>query len=317
MPVKKRKGIEEAEPDLTVKLGRLTLKNPVTVASGTFGFAEEFKDFFDLNLLGAVITKTITLEPRLGNPPPRLVETASGLMNSIGLQNPGLEGLLEKKMPFLSRLECPVIISIAGRTCKEYVPLAARLSEQEGISALELNLSCPNVKEGGRVFSCDPRLTTEVVSTVRRSTPLPIIVKLCPMVTDMIPIAKAAADSGADALAISNTFPATSIDIETRRPRLGAGSGGLSGPAIKPIVLNLVSQVHQALPEVPIIAMGGITSPEDALEYIIAGASAVAVGTHLFSDPAAPIKILDGIRAFCRRQGISAIRDLVGTVERV
>lgn len=304
----------ENEPNLEMRLGGLTLRNPVTVASGTFGFAEEFKDFFDLNLLGAVVTKTITLEPRLGNPPPRLAETPSGLLNSIGLQNPGLEGFLKAKMPFLRTLECPVIVSIAGRTAEEYVALAEGLNGQGGISALELNLSCPNVKEGGRVFATDPVLLAEVVSKVRQCTSLPLISKLSPLVTDIVQMARAAADSGCDALAIANTFPALAIDIGTRRPRLGAGSGGLSGPAIRPVVVNQVWQAHQALPKVPIIAMGGIACAEDALEYIIAGASAVAVGTSLFSDPTTPVKVLRGIEDYCRQQGISALSEMVGSL---
>lgn len=310
----KGKGDMEGKPNLEVQLGALTLKNPVTVASGTFGFAEEFKDFFDISLLGAVVTKTITLEQRLGNPPPRLAETPSGLLNSIGLQNPGLEGFLKEKMPFLRTLGCPLIVSIAGRMPDEYVALAQGLNGQEGISALELNLSCPNVKEGGRVFATDPALLAEVVSSVRAATNLPLIAKLSPLVTDIVQMARAGVEAGSDALAIANTFPALAIDIATRRPRLGAGSGGLSGPAIRPIVVNQVWQVHQALPKVPIIAMGGIASAEDALEYIIAGASAVAVGTSLFSDPTTPLKVLRGIEEHCRKSGISAIKDLVGSL---
>jgi dihydroorotate dehydrogenase (NAD+) catalytic subunit len=304
----------EREPNLEVQLGGLRLRNPVTVASGTFGFGEEFKDLFDLNLLGAVVTKTITPEPRLGNSPPRLAETCCGLINSIGLHNPGLDAFLEHKMPFLRTLTCPVIVSIAGRTADDFAGLAERLEGQEGISALEMNLSCPNVKEGGRVFATDPRLLAEVATKVRRLTSLPLIAKLSPLVTDVVGLARAAVDAGSDALAVANTFPALAIDIKTRRPRLGAGSGGLSGPAIRPIVVNQVWQVHQALPSVPIVAMGGITCAEDALEYIIAGASGVAVGTSLFCDPTTPIKVLSGIEDFCRRNGISAISDLVGTL---
>jgi dihydroorotate dehydrogenase (NAD+) catalytic subunit len=307
---------KETRPNLAVQLGALTLKNPVTVASGTFGFAEEFKDFFDLELLGAVVTKTITLEPRLGNTPPRLVETASGLLNSIGLQNPGLEGFLREKMPFLRGLKCPVIVSIAGRTADEYVQLAEKLNAEEGLSALELNLSCPNVKEGGRVFATVPGLLAEVVSKVRKTTPLPLIAKLSPLVSDIVAMAKAAVDSGSDAVAIANTFPALAVDIHARRPRLGAGSGGLSGPAIRPIIVLQVSQVHQSLPQVPIIAMGGITCSQDALEYIIVGASAVAVGTALFADPTTPVNVLRGIEDYCCRQGVSAVKDLVGTLDR-
>lgn len=267
------------------------MKNPMMVASGTFGYGEEASEFIDLNKLGAIITKTITLEPREGNPPPRIVETPSGMLNSIGLQNKGLEDFITNRLPFLAKFDTPVIANIAGETVKEYVELAKRLSNNPTVKGLELNISCPNVDKGGMVFGTDPRATEDLVNQVRKNTKLPLIVKLSPNVTDITVIAKAAEKAGADAVSLINTLLGMSIDVKTGRSRMGRQMGGLSGPAIRPIAVRMVYQVVQVV-KIPVIGIGGIMTGNDAIEFLLAGATAIQVGTANFVDPQTPLKII-------------------------
>ncbi|MDN5347808.1 MAG: dihydroorotate dehydrogenase catalytic subunit [Clostridia bacterium] len=301
-------------PNLSVNIAGLRLQNPVMPASGTFGFGEEYSRFFDLNLLGAIVVKAVTLKPAPGNPPPRLAETASGLLNSIGLQNPGLEVFIREKMPFLRRFKPPVIVNIAGKTLEEYVELAERLSEVEGVAALEVNISCPNVKEGGVAFGVDPKMAAGVITAVRRRTPLPIIAKLTPNVTDITEIARAAEDAGCDAVSLINTLQGMAIDVERRRPLLANVVGGLSGPAIKPVALYAVWRVARAV-KIPVIGMGGIRTATDALEFMLAGARAVAVGTATFTRPTAMVEIIEGLREYLHRNNINDINELVGAIK--
>lgn len=301
-------------PDLSVEIAGLKLKNPVMVASGTFGYGQEYSDLFDLNLLGAIVTKSITLKPRRGNPPPRIVETPSGMLNAIGLQNIGLEAFIREKLPFLRSLNLPVIVNISGDTSEDYVELAERLSAADGIAALELNISCPNVKRGGMMIGVDPDETHELVWRVRRVTDLPLIVKLTPNVTDITLIARAAVEGGAEALSLVNTFLAMAVDVERRKPMLANVTGGLSGPAIRPIAVRMVWQVAQAI-DVPVIGIGGVMNWRDALEFLIVGASAVAVGTANFVNPMAPIQIIKGITEYLRRQGMKSVKDLIGSLQ--
>ncbi len=301
-------------PDLSVEIAGLKLKNPVMVASGTFGYGQEYSELFDLNRLGAIVTKSVTLKPRPGNPPPRIVETPSGMLNAIGLQNVGLEIFISQKMPFLRSLDVPVIVNISGDTPDDYVELAERLSTVEGVAALELNISCPNVKRGGMTIGIDPEETHELVWRVRRVTGLPLIVKLTPNVTDITLIARAAVDGGAEALSLINTLLAMAVDVERRRPMLANVTGGLSGPAIKPIAVRMVWQVAQAV-DVPVIGIGGVMGWRDALEFLIVGASAVAVGTANFVNPMAPIEIVGGIAEYLRRHGMKSVRDLIGSLQ--
>ncbi len=300
--------------NLSVSLGRLTLPNPVTVASGTFGYGVEYARLLDLNQLGAVVVKGIRLTPVRGNPTPRTVEVASGLINAIGLQGPGVDGFIEKYWPFLKTLRVPVIINIWGTTLEEYAEVARRFDALEGVGALELNVSCPNIKAGGAHFGTDCRLLAEVVAACRRATRLPLITKLSPNVVHIAPYARAAAEAGSDALAIMNSYPAMAIDIETARPRLGNVTGGLTGPCIKPIALKLVWDAYQAV-KIPIIGMGGIQSAADAIEFLLAGASAVAVGTANFYEPQTPLQVLAGLRAFLERKGLTDVRQLVGAAQ--
>ncbi|RKX99734.1 dihydroorotate dehydrogenase [Candidatus Poribacteria bacterium] len=302
------------EVDLSVEVARIRMKNPVMVASGTFGYGEELADLVDLNKLGAIVVKTITLRPRLGNPPPRIVETPSGMLNSIGLQNVGLEEFVSRKMPFLRKLEIPVIVSIGGERPDDYVQLAQELSGVEGVSGLELNISCPNVKRGGMAIGVDPEETYELVWRVRMVTNLPLIVKLTPNAADVTEIARAAVDAGAEAISLVNTFLAMAVDVERRRPMLSTITGGLSGPAIRPIAVRMVWQVAQSV-EVPVIGMGGIMSWRDAMEFLIVGASAVAVGTANLIDPTAPIKVIEGIESYLKRHGFSSVREVIGSLE--
>jgi dihydroorotate dehydrogenase (NAD+) catalytic subunit len=301
-------------PDLSVEIAGIKLKNPVMVASGTFGYGQEYNDLFDLNRLGGIVTKSITLKPRPGNPPPRIVETPSGMLNAIGLQNVGLGAFISEKMPFLRKLDVPVIVNISGDTPDDYIELAERLSEVEGIAGLEVNISCPNVKRGGMTIGIDPEETHELVWRVRRVTSLPLIVKLTPNVTDIIPIARASVDAGAEALSLVNTFLGMAVDVERRKPRLANVTGGLSGPAIRPIAVRMVWQVAQAV-DVPVIGIGGVMNWCDALEFIIVGASAVAVGTANFVNPMAPIQIIDGIREYLLRHGFDSLRDIIGSLK--
>ncbi|BCV22690.1 dihydroorotate dehydrogenase [Moorella sp. Hama-1] len=297
--------------DLGVEIAGLRLANPVLPASGTFGFGEEFTPFIDLNRLGAIVVKTITLHPTPGNPPPRLMETPCGLLNSIGLQNPGLEVFLREKLPRLRQFAPPLIVNIAGRTVAEYGELAARLSAAAGIAALEVNISCPNVKEGGIVFGTEPAMAARVTAAVRKETSLPVIVKLTPNVTDITAIARAVVDAGADALSLINTLQGMAIDIDTRRPALANMVGGLSGPAVKPVALYAVWRVARAV-QVPLIGMGGITTARDAIEFFLAGASAVAVGTASLVNPRALIEVIEGLESYLIAMGLTGVQDLIG-----
>ena len=300
--------------DLSIKLGRVSLNNPVLVAAGTFGFGEEYAKLIDLSRLGGIITKTVTLEPREGNPPPRLAETPAGLLNAIGLENPGIDVFLEDKMPFLSQFEAALIVNIAGEKEEDYLTLAERLNEKERIDALEINISCPNVKEKGLIFGTDPGRTFSLVKKLREVTNIPLIIKLTPNVTDIGEIAQAAEEAGAEALSLINTILGMSIDVETRRPKLGNITGGLSGPAIRPIAVRMVRDVFQKV-SLPIIGVGGITCSEDALEFILAGASAVAVGTANFIDSRTVPKIVEGIEKYMQRKDIENFGDLIGWLE--
>jgi dihydroorotate dehydrogenase (NAD+) catalytic subunit len=297
--------------DLTVKIGKMVLKNPVIVSSGTFGFGEEFEDFFDLNQLGAIIPKGISLKPMAGNPPPRIFETEGGLINSIGLQNPGFQEFIKNKLPYYRHLKTHLIINFFGNTQKEYVELARRFDRILGISGLEMNISCPNIKKGGIVFGVDPQMAFHLVRAVRKATRLTLIVKLSPNVTDIALMAKSAEEGGADALSLVNTFRAMAINIHSKKPELGNIIGGLSGPAIKPIALRMVWEVHQAV-KVPIIGIGGIMKAEDAIEFILAGASAIQMGTANLINPRAGIEVIQGIRKYFIQNKIDRIQKLIG-----
>jgi dihydroorotate dehydrogenase (NAD+) catalytic subunit len=300
-------------PDLRVQVAGLQLQNPIMAASGTCGYGEELHAYTDLNQLGAVIVKGLSLQPARGNPGPRLVETACGMLNSVGLQNIGIEAFINMKLPRLRQFRTRIVVNFWGETVADYVAVAARASEAVGIAALEVNISCPNVQHGGLLFSSDPRLTYELVSQVRKVTSLPLIVKLSPNVTDITVIARAAENAGADAVSLINTLIGMAIDLEARTPRLPLGFGGLSGPAIKPIALRMVWQVAQAV-RIPVIGVGGITTGEDVLEFMLAGASACQVGTASFVHPAACRRILDGMRRYLRRHRLATAAELCGTL---
>jgi len=309
------KGSEpKAEINLSVKIGSLTLQNPVTVASGTFGYGVEYAQLLDLNQLGAVVVKGIRLGPVRGNPTPRTVEVASGLINAIGLQGPGVDGFIKKYWPFLKGLKVPTIINIWGTTVEEYAEVARRFDALAGVGALELNVSCPNIKEGGAQFGTDVKLLAQVVAACRKVTQLPLITKMSPNVVNIAPFAKAAEDAGSDALAITNSYPAMAIDIETRKPKLANITGGLTGPCIKPIAIKLVWEAAKAV-KIPIIGMGGIQNAADAIEFMTAGATAVAVGTANFYAPQTPLQVIAGIREFMERKKISDVRELTGSVQ--
>jgi dihydroorotate dehydrogenase (NAD+) catalytic subunit len=299
------------DPDLRVKIGRLTLKNPVIVASGTFGFGEEFEDFFDLNALGAIIPKGISLKPMIGNPSPRIFETEGGILNSIGLQNPGFQGFVQDRYPYYKNLKTHLIINIFGNSPTEYVELARRFDDVPGISGLEMNVSCPNVDKGGMVFGCDPQLAHTLVRKVRKSTKLTLLVKLSPNVTDIASIAKKVEDAGADAVSLVNTFRAMGVNIYSRKPELGNVIGGLSGPAIKPIALRMVWETYQRV-RIPIIGMGGIMKAEDAIEFMLVGASAVQIGTANLINPRTGKEVVDGIKRYLLSNKIDRVRKLTG-----
>jgi dihydroorotate dehydrogenase (NAD+) catalytic subunit len=300
--------------DLSVRIGSLVLKNPIIPASGCFGYGVEYADVVDLGSLGAISVKGLFLAEREGHPPPRIVETPSGMLNAIGLQGIGVHRFVREKMPELRRLGAVVIVNVCGTVIDEYVELARILSDVEGVAALELNISCPNIKEGGIQFGCDLASTAAVVGAVRKVTRLPIIPKLTPNVTSVSSFARAAEEAGADAVSLVNTFLAMAIDVETRRPRLSNTMGGLSGPAIRPIAVRMVYECARAV-RIPVVGMGGITSARDALEFIIAGATAVQVGTASFVDPFIWTKLLSGIEDYLERHGIERIADLVGTLK--
>ncbi len=302
-----------APVDMSVQVGPLALRSPVTVASGTFGFGEEYAAYVDLTSLGAIVTKAVTLEPRTGNPGPRVWETSAGMLNSIGLQNPGIEAVVAEKLPGLVSLGVPVIVNIAGETVGEYVELARRLGQVEGLAALEVNVSCPNVDRGGMEFCADRTALAEVVAAVRDATHLPLVVKLSPNVGDIVPVAETALTAGAAVLSLINTLVGMAIDARRRRPRLVRGTGGLSGPAIKPVALAMVWRVWRAL-RCPIIGMGGIMTGEDAAEFLLAGAAAVAVGTASFVDPTSACRVGLELDEFCRREGVAAVAELTGAL---
>jgi len=297
--------------DLTVRIGRLKLKNPVIVSSGTFGFGEEFEDFFDVSRLGAIIPKGISLKPMMGNPPPRIFETEAGVINSIGLQNPGFEEFVKEKLPYYKNLKTHLIINFFGNTQKEYIDLARRFDGIPGISGLEMNISCPNIKRCGIVFGTDPRMAYRLVHAVRKATKLTFIVKLSPNVTDIVRMAKSAEEGGADAVSLVNTFRAMAINIQTRKPELGNVIGGLSGPAIKPIALRMVWEVGQAV-RIPVVGMGGIMNAGDAIEFILAGASAIQIGTANLVNPRTGIEVVRGIKKYLIQNKIGSIQKLIG-----
>jgi len=300
--------------DLSVRIGALTLKNPLIAASGCFGYGVEYADVVDLSTLGAIVSKGLFLKAREGHPAPRIVETPAGMLNAIGLQGIGVQRFIDEKMPELRARGATVIVNVCGTTIDEYVEVSRRLAETDGIVAIELNISCPNIKEGGIQFGCSLNGTFDVVSAVRKVTALPVIPKLTPNVTDVASFARAAEDAGADAVSLVNTFLAMVIDVETRKPKISNGVGGLSGPAIRPIAVRMVHECRQAV-KIPILGMGGITDARDALEFIIAGASAVQVGTANFVDPFIWPKLLDGIRDYGQRHNIARVSDLVGAVD--
>ena len=300
--------------NLSVKIGALTLQNPVTVASGTFGYGVEYAQLIDLNQLGAVVVKGIRLEPVRGNLTPRTVEVTSGLINAIGLQGPGVDGFIRKYWPFLKELKVPTIINIWGTTVVEYAEVARRFDALGGVGALELNVSCPNIKEGGAHFGTDVKLLGQVVGACRKATKLPLITKMSPNVVNIAPYAKAAEAAGSDALSIMNSFPAMAIDIETRRPSLANVTGGLTGPCIKPIAIKLVWEAAKAV-KIPVIGMGGIQTAGDAIEFLMAGATAVAVGTANFYEPQTALQVIAGLRQFMQQKGIGDVRDLIGSVQ--
>jgi len=306
--------IKQNDINLCIDLPGIKMKNPTMVASGTFGYGEEYSSFFDLRELGAIVTKSITLRPRVGNRPPRISETPSGILNAIGLQNVGLEKFISDKMPFLREISIPIIVSISGEDVSEYVEIAQRLSEIPDVSALELNISCPNVSKGGMQFGSNTKMTHDLVSAVRCATELPIIVKLSPNVTNIVEIALSAEEAGADVLSLINTLLGMAIDINTRRPKLGNITGGLSGPAIRPIAIRMVWQVFNKV-KIPIIGMGGIMTASDALEFIIAGAKAVSIGTANFVNPISVLEVIKGIREYMQQKGIANVNDLVGSLD--
>ena len=295
--------------DLSVDLGSLSLDNPIIAASGTFGYGLEYRSLVDLNALGGFCTKGLSLQPKIGNPVPRVIETSSGMLNAIGLENIGLKAFLSQKLPQLEKLNTRIIVNFFGDIHQEYVEMAQALSDIERLDALEMNVSCPNVEKGGLQFSSDPEVLTEVVSAVRKVTQKFLIVKLSPNVTDITLLAKVAENAGADALSVCNTFVGMSIDLKTRKPYLANRTGGLSGPAIKPLALNLVYQTARAV-KIPIIGIGGITSGEDAVEFLLAGAKAVQIGTANFIDPIATLNVIDGIRKYCLSNGVKNLFEL-------
>ena len=303
--------------DLTTDLGKLTLKNPVMTASGTFGYGYEYHRYYDIAQLGAVVVKGIRMTPSHGNPTPRVAEVTGGMLNAIGLQGPGVENFLhgEHYLPFLRSTGATVIVNIWGTTIAEYGEVAARLeAEKQGIAALEINISCPNVKAGGVAFGTDRKLAAEVVDTVRRATRLPIITKLSPNVSDIGEFARAVEGAGSDMVSLINTLTAMAIDIETRRPKIANRTGGFSGPALKPIAVRMVYEAAKAV-RIPVIGMGGIMNGADAVEFLLAGARAVAVGTANFVDPFAPLKVIDGINEYLDRHGCRSVSEIVGALE--
>src|SRR3954464_3231845 len=300
--------------DLSVRIGKLTLNNPLIAASGCFGYGVEYADVVDLSTLGAIVSKGLFLKEREGHPAPRIVETPAGMLNAIGLQGIGARRFVDEKLPELRARGATVIVNVCGTTLDEYVEVSRVVSDAEGVAAIELNISCPNIKEGGIQFGCSLHGTFDVVSAVRKVTPLPVIPKLTPNVTDVASFARASEDAGADAVSLVNTFLAMVIDVETRRPKISNVVGGLSGPAIRPIAVRMVYECRQVV-KIPILGIGGVADARDALEFLIAGADAVQVGTANFVDPLIWPKLLDGICGYMTRHRIERIADLVGTVD--
>jgi dihydroorotate dehydrogenase (NAD+) catalytic subunit len=302
------------EKDISVRIGSLTLKNPLMAASGCFGYGVEYADVVDLSSLGAIVSKGLFLEEREGHPAPRVIETPAGMVNAIGLQGIGARRFVDEKLPELRARRATVIVNVCGTTLGEYVEVSRMLADADGVAAIELNISCPNIKEGGIQFGCSLNGTFDVVSAVRKVTTLPVIPKLTPNVTDVASFARAAEEAGADAVSLVNTFLAMVVDVETRRPKISNVVGGLSGPAIRPIAVRMVYECHQTV-KIPIIGMGGIADARDVLEFMIAGADAVQVGTANFVDPFIWTKLLEGIRDYGRRHDVARVSDLVGTVD--
>ena len=301
------------QPDLRVKIGGLTLRNPVMTASGTFGYGEEFASYVNLHRLGAVVVKGISLKPRPGNPPPRIVETPCGMLNAIGLENVGAERFLAEKLPYLVKARATVVVNVLGDSIDDYQALAARLDGVPGIGALEINISCPNVKKGGVAFGTDPQMAEKVTAAVRKATNLPLIVKLTPNVTDIATIAKAVEAGGADAVSLINTLLGMAIDSKTRRPKLANVVGGLSGPAVKPVALRMAWQVAKAV-NIPVVGIGGISNAEDALEFLIAGATAIEIGTANFINPRVTEEIVGGIAQYLKENQLTSIGELIGSL---
>ncbi len=298
---------------LSVKIAGIEFKNPVVTVSGTYGFGREYEEYFSPAALGAVTVKGLTLLPREGNPAPRIAETPMGMLNSVGLQNPGVEVFVQKELPYLKALGATVIANIAGSCFDDYFAMAERLCDTD-VDMIEVNISCPNVKSGGVAFGTDPRLIEQITAGIKkRAKNKPVIMKLSPNVTDITEMARAAESAGADALSLINTLIGMRIDINKRRPILYNNIGGLSGPAVKPVAVRMIYQTHKAV-SIPIIGMGGVSTWEDAVELIMAGASAVGVGTAMFTNPTAPIEIIDGLRAFCKKENVKNISELCGTV---
>ena len=310
--------MKDKEVDISVDFAGLRLANPVFTASGTCGYADELGDFMDVDSLGGFITKSITLKPRKGNPTPRIIETDAGMLNAIGLANVGLDRFIEEKLPIIAEMSVPVFVNVAGELIEEYVAVVERLAGVDAIAGFELNISCPNVAKGGISFGRDPTQVSEITSAVRKAArDKVLIVKLSPNVTDIRIIARAAAEAGADALSLVNTFTAMVIDIETRRPVLANRTGGLSGPAIKPIAVYLVNKVYGDVAKavgIPILGLGGIRTAADAIEFLIAGASAVAIGTATFIQPDCATRIVDGIKEYCTKHNVTKLSDLVGSL---
>ena len=302
------------KPDMTVEVAGIKMRNPVMTASGTFGYGAEFADYLNLESIGAMITKGLSLQPKAGNPTPRIVETPGGMLNAIGLQNVGVDAFIAQKLPYLAKVDTPVIVNVYGNTLEEYGEVAARLDGLGGVAGIEVNISCPNVKQGGIVFGTDPQAAAEVVRLVRKSTSKPLIVKLSPNVTDVVSMARACADAGADALSLINTLTGMAIDLDRRRPILANVTGGLSGPAIKPVALRMVWQVAKSV-QLPIIGIGGIMNGRDALEFMLAGASAVEVGTASFLDPSAAQTIAREMEQYLIDNGIASVASLIGALE--
>ncbi|MBW2631349.1 MAG: dihydroorotate dehydrogenase [Deltaproteobacteria bacterium] len=297
-----------------VDIGGLALKNPVMTASGTFGYGEEYSDYLDLNRLGAIVVKGLSLKPRDGNPPPRIIETASGMLNAVGLQNVGVRAFIDEKLLWLRRIDSVVVANIFGETIEDYANVAEILNDAEGVDALEVNISCPNVKKGGIAFGSDPILAGEITRAVKDASRLPVIVKLTPNVTDITEIARATEAAGADALSLINTITGMSVDIEKRIPHLENVTGGLSGPAIKPVAIRMVWEVVNAV-SIPVIGVGGIMNARDAIEFLIVGAKAVQVGTANFINPGIAVDIVDDMRKYMTEKGISDINNLIGTLK--